>query len=477
MMSSSVEGLVNIGSVDDSYVNSVATRSIDILSHIVRESIQFDVSVSSSAKDNKKDYYFSLPLSWNPFIAKMKVSIDKKEYKKDSLIINNDAKNGVMFIAVPSAETSKLASFKAQIDLVLVQTLDPLPKEITQEETQSVVFSLPDDSVGIISPYIIKSQTTSVSLPNKTKIHKRSQNPKPNSVAGTIIKYGPYSEKETESALLSPLSCHFEFNGQMFVFTNMLREYEISHWGNCAVEDHYDLVHTGAKLLGGFSRGVYTRTRFDAGGPSFRSLKANLPPRASNIYYRDVIGNISTSQVKYQRAVTELEIETRFPIYGGWKTSWYQGYDVPLSTVATYDEKSGKYSLKLPFSIPFSNSHVENLKVKVVLPQFSSNVEYKSDVPTSSSSMSERHTFLDIEFFEGRPVIVLDYKNIVSPEHDSYIIVTYELNSLSLLSKPLYVSGILFICFIIYIISARFASSSSSDSKNNQSSKRKQKSL
>lgn len=456
----------------DAYTNTAASRSFDLTSHIIRLSIQFDVS---SKNPSNKDYIFAIPSSWQPYVANMKVSIDKKEYK-DGLSVNRDESKGVTFISAPAAETFKLSSFKAKLDIILIKAFSPLPASIAQGENQSVVFSLPDDVVAIITPYATQTQVTSLSLPSKTKIQRRTQNPKPNTVSGNIVKYGPYTDKDVSSALTTPLSCHFEFNNPMFVFTNVLREYEVSHWGNCAVEDHYDLVHTGAQLSGGFSRGLYTQTRNDAGGPSFRTLKATLPLQASDIYYRDVIGNISTSQVKYQRTITELEIEARYPIFGGWKTSWYQGYNVPLSTVASYDDKSGKYSLKLPLGIPFDNTVAENLKIKIVLPQFSSNIKYETNTQIASSAMSERHTFLDIEFFHGRPVIVLDYKNFVTPEHDSVITVTYELNSITLLYKPLYVSGVFFACFVIYIISARFASTTDA-SKQDAASKKKHKSL
>lgn len=79
----------------------------------------------------------------------------------------------------------------------------------------------------------------------------------------------------------------------------MVREVEISHWGNIAVEEIYELLHAGARLVGGFSRIDYQMMRPGPGAtPSFKTLVATLPAQASNIYYRDQIGNISTSAVK-----------------------------------------------------------------------------------------------------------------------------------------------------------------------------------
>ncbi|CAN0480393.1 unnamed protein product, partial [Ectocarpus sp. 8 AP-2014] len=52
-------------------------------------------------------------------------------------------------------------------------------------------------------------------------------------------------------------------------------------------------------------------------------------PHESDIYYRDNIGNISTSAVRHNLGGVELSVLSRFPMYGGWKNAWYQGYNLP----------------------------------------------------------------------------------------------------------------------------------------------------
>jgi oligosaccharyltransferase complex subunit alpha (ribophorin I) len=68
----------------------------------------------------------------------------------------------------------------------------------------------------------------------------------------------------------------------------------------------------------------------NSGANSFRALKALLPPGAHGIYYRDQIGNISSSGLRHLQNALELTVETRFPLFGGWKTQFYQGYNVPI---------------------------------------------------------------------------------------------------------------------------------------------------
>lgn len=59
------------------------------------------------------------------------------------------------------------------------------------------------------------------------------------------------------------------------------------------------------------------------------SFQTVLPAAARDVYYRDEIGNISTSNLKEMDDFVELELRPRFPLFGGWKTQYYIGYNVP----------------------------------------------------------------------------------------------------------------------------------------------------
>jgi oligosaccharyltransferase complex subunit alpha (ribophorin I) len=101
---------------------------------------------------------------------------------------------------------------------------------------------------------------------------------------------------------------HYMNNKPFAKFSTITRELEVSHWGSIAVEEIYELKHAGAKLSGGFSRFDYMMKRAGFPSPSFRSLTAVLPLQATNIYYRDQIGNISTSSIR--STSTELEVRS-----------------------------------------------------------------------------------------------------------------------------------------------------------------------
>lgn len=54
-----------------------------------------------------------------------------------------------------------------------------------------------------------------------------------------------------------------------------------------------------------------------------------LPAAATDVYYRDEIGNISTSHMRVLSDSVELDLRPRFPLFGGWKTHYVLGYNVP----------------------------------------------------------------------------------------------------------------------------------------------------
>ena len=54
-----------------------------------------------------------------------------------------------------------------------------------------------------------------------------------------------------------------------------------------------------------------------------------LPASAQDVYYRDEIGNISTSHLQVLDDSVEVEVRPRFPLFGGWKTHYIIGYNLP----------------------------------------------------------------------------------------------------------------------------------------------------
>lgn len=97
-------------------------------------------------------------------------------------------------------------------------------------------------------------------------------------------------------------------------------------------------------------------------------MQTILPASAKDVYYRDEIGNISTSNLKEQDDSVELELRPRFPLFGGWKTHYYIGYNVP--TYQYLWHKGDQFVLKMRFlDHVFDDQIVDDLTVRIILPE------------------------------------------------------------------------------------------------------------
>ncbi|GIY26460.1 dolichyl-diphosphooligosaccharide--protein glycosyltransferase subunit 1 [Caerostris extrusa] len=242
------------------------------------------------------------------------------------------------------------------------------------------------------------------------------------------------------------MTIHCENNNRFLTVTNLHRAIEVSHWGVISVEETIDISHTGAQLKGSFSR--YEFQRDQSGFNSVKSFKVyNLPASASDVYYRDEIGNISTSHLRVLDDSTEVDLRPRFPLFGGWKTHYVLGYNVP-----TYEylfNNGDKYLLKMRFvDHIFDDSVIDQVTIKLILPEGSKNIRVKLPYPTKRLPDEVHYTYLDTV---GRPVIVFQNKNLVEQHIDDFE-VHYEYKKLLMLQEPILVVVALYALFVVVII-------------------------
>jgi oligosaccharyltransferase complex subunit alpha (ribophorin I) len=129
---------------------------------------------------------------------------------------------------------------------VFTHSVKPFPEEITQAESQLVVYT---DNVYYTSPYPVKYQSLMFRLPGRVESYTKYPKVK---LVESELKYGPFEEQPAFT--YSPVVVHFENNNPFAVANELVREIEISHWGNVRVTEHYTLSHGGARLKNGFSR-------------------------------------------------------------------------------------------------------------------------------------------------------------------------------------------------------------------------------
>lgn len=334
-----------------------------------------------------------------------------------------------MLTPLSKGETTTL-----EVLYILTHSLEPFPVEISQSESQLVYFR---DSAILLSPYHVKQQTTFIKTP--TARVESFTVVEPTKRAGTELKYGPYDEQTPYS--YSPVLVHFENNNPFAVVEELEREIEISHWGSLQITERYKLVHAGARHKGVFSRVEYQTRSGASGVASFKHLLAKLPPRVHSVYYRDEIGNISSSHLRTDFLKSELEFEPRYPLFGGWKSTFLLGYGLPLQDFL-FESPDGRRYLNFTYGCPLAQTVVDKLIIKVVLPEGSKDpaavIPFQVD-----QHLETKYSYLDIV---GRTVVVLEKRNVV-PEHNIPFQVYYNFNPIFMLAEPLMLASVFFLLF------------------------------
>lgn len=209
------------------------------------------------------------------------------------------------------------------------------------------------------------------------------------------------------------------------------------------------MVHSGAELKGPFSRYDFQKdTR--SGQASIKNYKTILPASATGVYYRDTNGNISTSNMKVLKDSVELDLRPRFPLFGGWKTHYTIGYNVPSFEYLFNNENNYLLKMRVIDHI-FDDMVVEEATVKIILPEGANNIKLISPYPVNRQADGLHFTYLDTF---GRPVITFTKKNLVE-NHIHDFNVKYNFSKVTMLQEPFLVIGFFFILFVIVIISTR----------------------
>jgi len=332
----------------------------------------------------------------------------------------------------------------------------PYPAEIAQLEKQRFLFE--GDFLRMQSPYLLKGEeSTEIFLPKgKVDILEELPDTKLN---GNKVVSGPFKGAATESELSSRFHLQYDANFYFPVAKLVEREIEISHWGNVAVEEYYDVLNDGAKLKGEWSRLDHQLHNIPH---SFQSLQASLPIEAYGVYYRDELGNVTTSNMWKPRSgkSTELLLKLRFPLYGGWHIEWYHGYNVPLTAfVSKVADTADRYLLDCELPQPI-NILAEKLILHVVLPPGATDVKIES--PTKLRIASEktfrRYTYLDVPW-TARNVLSLELNDVI-PESNSKtpenrLRVSYSYSNFHIVEKPLTVSGTIFAMLVGWMVWSR----------------------
>ncbi|XP_072136339.1 dolichyl-diphosphooligosaccharide--protein glycosyltransferase subunit 1 [Mobula birostris] len=436
--------LASLRPVDgDSLVNEEVRRSIDLGTHLAK--ITAEVTLANGGPSAASSFLLALEPGLEDHLAYLGVNLKTNDEEETSLNLEETpvrGQSGKFFRVKLGSNLAAGARVKLTIETTFTHVLRPFPTHIAQAEKQFVVF---EGSHYFYSPYPTKTQMTRVKLASKNvESYTKLGNP---SKSEDSIEYGPFRDIAPYSQ--DPLRVHYENNSPFLAIVSMTRLIEVSHWGNIAVEETIDLKHCGAILKGPFSRYDYQRQP-DSGISSVKSFKTILPAAAQDVYYRDDIGNISTSHLVVLDDSVEMEVRPRFPLFGGWKTHYVIGYNLP-SYEYLYNI-GDQYALKMRFvDHVFDDQVIDDLTVKLILPEGARNIHLDTPYGINRQPDELHYTYLDTF---GRPVIIAHKSNLVE-QHIQDIVIHYNFNKVLMLQEPLLVVGAFYILFFTVIIYVR----------------------
>ncbi|CAI5446915.1 unnamed protein product [Caenorhabditis angaria] len=443
MKAFSVLGLISLLGLVSSWKIANLDRSIDIASQVVKVSTLYTFENDGTSAEKQVKIAFSQEEADHlSFIA---ATI---EGNKGKLKISKVAAKNANFVEYAIDLASPITTghqIKIRVNSRFSHALTPLPAKIQQSESQFVVYQ---GSAYAPAAYQVATQKTTIKTAQGGKTLSAT-NIVPTKQETERVIYGPYANIAAFES--KEIRVHYENNFPFVVATLVERTIEVSHWGNVAVEEYIELVHQGAELEGSFSRIDYQMDRRGRNQPALQHFTTILPSTARDIYYRDEIGNISTSAVRIRAQSVDVEIRPRFPLFGGWKTSYVIGYNVP--TEEFLYNSGNQYALKMKlFDHVFDNIVVDKLVTKVVLPEHVKKVKISTPYAVNRKPDELRPTYLDTI---GRLVIVVEKENVVT-DHSQFFTVSYEFEFNDLIREPLLASFFFLALFGVVIIYGRF---------------------
>ncbi|KAF9942859.1 proteasome regulatory particle base subunit [Mortierella alpina] len=414
-------------------------RTLDLSKSLVREITS--AAVLNIAQEDVNEYYFPVDQAYTANFAHITAENRKTkevlEVTKDPEFVDSDFQYYKIKLATPLKPGEKV---QITVKTSLTNMIRPFPTHVGQFERQQFVFF---GNPFALTAYPSVKQKTTVITPNSVvEVHEHPAEGEM-VIKNNQVILGPYNDLQALEHGIFEIQ--YQLAGPVQHIRHLRRDIEVSQWGNnLAVEEHYNFVNRGAELKGHFSRIDYQRNPMGVrDSNAVLAFQTQVPKLARDIYFRDEIGNISTSTLTPQPDHVLLTMKPRFPLFGGWTTTWYIGYNAPLDGYLRHIPNSDRYILKVPVYVPMKETSHEEVDIRVVLPEGAKNVKVHVPFEVESIKHSTTKTYMDSV---GRYTVSIHAQNLIE-EHAQDMLIEYEFSAVSYLTKPLAAATLLMAIF------------------------------
>ena len=440
--------------------NAKVKRIIDLSSSIAIS--KTTVTLENTGPDPVSHFYLPIHSTEISKIADVWVVAHKSPKKGLKLetvssLENLDSSHGAYKVELPQPLASG-SQIVLDIRIDLTDSVVPVPATMEKFDTQYMRFT---GNAFFFSLYPTKSIQTTLVLGSSSVTSNTLREPfKKDSEDPKRYILGPYTDVDSKS--YDKISIRFKNDNGFLVAKKMTKQFFVSHWGSIATKEEYKLTNAGAKFQGAWSRADY-----DAYSSKYKTaigdMWANLPPDATRVVYKDLVGNITSSRLrKPAKSKRPVQLTFRFPLMGGWMTYLWFTYDINLKNYLTSGAHH-KHRLELPL-FPSANVDLfcEELTVQVLLPEGAQ--AYKIlDHPSLSFEVEHSLERTSLTLY-GRPVITLKLRGIRSmSKHTSKFTVVYRYNQSLIWVTPLIIAAVVFAALATFIVCLRSGLSMADD--------------
>ncbi|XP_008198423.1 dolichyl-diphosphooligosaccharide--protein glycosyltransferase subunit 1 [Tribolium castaneum] len=328
--------------------------------------------------------------------------------------------------------------FKLFAKIIHANAILPMTRTRKFDQDQVVKY---DANVRFFSLYGTENFTRRYNLLNNSLLEYTVE---PNLVANDHLVYSFTSLGPRERA---PLVLVFVNNDPFLIVRSLERTIDVNHFGKITIEDRVTLENNGAALTGPYHFVPQIRGKASTGW-----LYTHLPASAENVEFFDDLGNCSETRVYNYGTYKTLKFKTRYPLLGGWKTTYNLRYDVPTYEYLFVLGDFFKLQMRAVDYV-INDKVVENAVVRVFLPE-GSRVDNVA-LPPQIGLMGEELGCLGSLCVYGRPIVVLNGTDLF----DNYVQnleIEYFLRPLFLLKAPILITAYLEVGFVAVLGALRY---------------------
>ncbi|ONH65811.1 Dolichyl-diphosphooligosaccharide--protein glycosyltransferase subunit 1 [Cyberlindnera fabianii] len=425
--------------------NANIERAIDLQRAYIAE--RWSIEVKNIDSIPNSEYYLAIPhqlwdrLSVFSVYSENSQSVLPTELLEEATTSDN-GNTLVNYIKVTLPPVAPKSTYKITVTLSITDIIEPLPRELKMTDEQTLLLQTTKTAV---SAYDTKSYSLKlinvVEATEIDQIHGQAIEDE-GSVKNNALTY---EFQDVAPFTLKPLHLIYKHNLPLPRINNLQRGIWVSHWGATVqfVED-YQLTNQAAKLDSGFARAEFMKNKNTRQSHALLALQLQLEPEAEDIFFTDLVGNVSTSKPLGQ----SLYIKPRFPVFGGWHYNFTVGWTTPLSNYLK-DLGDGEYTISVPFLNGPPDVAYDHVDLSIYLPEGSEVLDVAC--PIGYETISEDYELSYFDLGNGHTKVTISFDNMVDQVGKFEILIKYKYGFKEWMTKPLNIAKYVFVALISYL--------------------------